>query len=159
MVETKEKMEYEKCLVQLYEVLNHLEEAEYNKLPEELLEAIKQHKDNSYDWKYDESKGLKEQNLNRNTIIMLSYINSEYLLNEDEKALMEKIYELNEKKIEEEKREKYNPDNIFGNRKNDIQNKNLDENNIEKEEKALIEIKEQKWYQKVINYIKSIFKK
>lgn len=146
-------MDYEKCLVELEEVLKHLDKTDFNKIPKELLIAIKQNKDTSYEWKYDENKSLREQNLDRNTIAMLSYINSEYLLNKDEKELMKEIYDLNEKKAEEEKRKKYNPDNLFNKKQ-----KNTEEIN-EKEELSLVKIREEKWYQKVIYYIKNLFKR
>lgn len=150
-------MDYEKCLVELEEVLNHLDEIDYTKIPNELIEAIRSNKDKTYEWKYDETKSLKEQKLDRNTIAMLSYINSEYLLNEDEKELMKKIYDMNEQKAEVEKKKKYNPDNLFKNKPNSKKASN--EENSGTEELSLVEIKEQKWYQKVINYIKNLFKK
>ena len=150
-------MDYEKCLVELEEVLNHLDGNDYNKIPNELIDAIKSNKDKTYEWKYDETKSLKEQELDRNTIAMLSYINSEYLLNEDEKELMKKIYDMNEQKAEEEKRKKYNPDNLFENKQNNKMATN--EETSETEELSLVEIKEEKWYQKVISYIKNLFKK
>ena len=51
-------MEYEKCLVEVDEVLNHLSKEELNKIPEDVLKGIKKHKDKEYMWKYDESKHL-----------------------------------------------------------------------------------------------------
>lgn len=80
---------------------------------------------------------------------MLSYLNMEYLLNEKQKKLMEGIHKFNEKKIEKEKSEKYNPDSIF-------------KNNIKydkKEEVALAEVEERKWYEKIFSFIKKILKK
>ena len=47
---------------------------------------------------FDETKELKDQNLSRDTIIILSHLNMEYLLNEEQKKLMEQIHEFNEKK-------------------------------------------------------------
>ena len=108
-------MEYTKCLVELDEVLNYLSDEELKKIPIEIRNNIKRQKDKDYIWKYDESKKLKEQNLDRKTIEMLSFLNMEYLLNEEQKQLMKKIHQLNEAKLETKKREKYNPDNLFRN--------------------------------------------
>ena len=96
-------MEYEKCLVEVDEVLNHLSKEELNKIPEDVLKNIKKHKDKEYMWKYDESKRLEEQTFDRNTIAILSYINMEYLLSKEQKVLMEELHRFNEKKIEKEK--------------------------------------------------------
>ena len=43
-------------------------------------------KDKEYFWKYDEKKPLKEQDVSRDTIAFLSYLNMEYLLNEKQKG-------------------------------------------------------------------------
>ena len=142
-------MEYEKCLVELEEIFKYLKDEEKRNIPYEIRKAIKEKKDNHYHWNYDESKTLNEQNINRKTIAMLSYLNMEYLLNEKQKKLMEGIHKFNEKKIEKEKSEKYNPDSIF-------------KNNIKydkKEEVALAEVEERKWYEKIFSFIKKILKK
>lgn len=142
-------MEYEKCLVELDEIFKYLKDEEKRNIPYEIRKAIKEKKDKHYHWNYDESKTLNEQNINRKTIAMLSYLNMEYLLNEKQKKLMEGIHKFNEKKIEKEKSEKYNPDSIF-------------KNNIKydkKEEVALAEVEERKWYEKIFSFIKKILKK
>lgn len=142
-------MKYEKCLVELDEIFKYLKDEEKRNIPYEIRKAIKEKKDKHYHWNYDESKTLNEQNINRKTIAMLSYLNMEYLLNEKQKKLMEEIHKFNEKKIEKEKSKKYNPDSIF-------------KNNIKydkKEEVALAEVEERKWYEKIFSFIKKILKK
>ena len=93
-------MEYTKCLVELDEVLKYLNTEELEKIPYEIRNAIKEKKDKNYVWNYDESKDLSDQNLNRKTIAMLSYLNMEYLLNDEQRMLMEKLHRLNEEKLE-----------------------------------------------------------
>ena len=44
--------------------------------------------------------------------------------------------------------EKYNPDDLFKNRRE-----------IQRQEVAIVEVKEQKWYSKIFDFIKKIFKK
>ena len=58
-----------------------------------------------------------------------------------------------EKALEDELREKYNPDNIFV-KKNKIENTNIQP----KVENSLIDIKSEKWYKKILNLIKRLFK-
>ena len=169
-------MDYEKCLVELDEVLVRLNDEEYEKIPDEIIYGIKLQKDKEYTWVYDDTKPLKEQNLNRKTIAILSYINMEYLLNDEEKEVMKKIYDFNEQKAELEKTKKYGSDNLFKNKKVLSENNEIAKNieNIEngestenikeikeenKENVSLIEAKEEKWYQKIINKIKSLFSK
>ena len=59
-------------------------------------------------------------------------------------------------KLEEKKREKYNPENIFKNKQNNFYTQ-IPEKQEEKLE--LIEYKEQRWYQKIFARILKIFNK
>ena len=145
-------MEYEKCLVEVDEVLNHLSKEELNKIPEDVLKGIKKHKDKEYMWKYDESKQLEEQKFDRNTIVILSYINMEYLLSKEQKDLMEKIHELNEQNFANEIQEKYDSKDLFKNKNNITQVYNEGEN------VAMVEYKESV-FKRIINKIKNIFHK
>lgn len=141
-------MEYEKCLVEVAEVLNHLSKEELNKIPEDVLKGIKKHKDKEYMWKYDESKRLEEQKFDRNTIVILSYINMEYLLSKEQKDLMEKIHELNEQNFANEIQEKYDSKELFKNKTNiNVENEN-----------AIAKLENNKWYNKMFSFIKRIFK-
>lgn len=106
----------DKSLTEVYEVLKHLSEIEFNKIPKEAIDIIIQNKDNEYNWQYDDSKDLINQNLSREAIAILSYINLEYLLSDEKRKLMEEIYEINQRKLEEKKKDLYKKDEIFKNR-------------------------------------------
>lgn len=144
-------MEFEKCLSQLDEILKYLNKEELEKIPYEIRKNIKEKKDKQYVWKYDETKKLEEQDINRKTIAMLSYLNIEYLLDEEQKLLMEKIHRFNEEKIEQEKAKKYSSNNIF---KESINKDMQNDNNV----KMIIK-KEDKWYKKIIDAIVRVFNK
>ena len=91
-------MGYKKCLVEVDKILDHLADNDLQKIPIEIRNSIKEQKDEEYIWYYDESKELNEQNISRDTIAILSYLNMEYLLDEEQKALMEELHKFNEKK-------------------------------------------------------------
>lgn len=99
-------MKYEKCLVQLDEILKYLSDENLQKIPNDIKESIKSEKDKNYIWKYDESKALNEQNLDRKTIVILSYLNMEYLLNTKQKEFIKRIHDLNEEKLEKIQKKK-----------------------------------------------------
>ena len=140
-------IEYEKCLVEVDEVLNHLCEEDFKKIPEDILKSIKEHKDKEYTWKYDESKELKEQKFNRDTVVILSYINMEYLLNKDQKDLMEKLHELNEQNFTNEIQEKYDSKDLFKN-KTDTNGEN-----------TIAKLENKKWYNKIFSFINRLLKR
>ncbi len=144
-------VDYNKRLVEVDEILNYLSEDDLQKIPEDIRNAIKEKKDKEYAWKYDETKPLKEQNLSRDTIVILSYLNIEFLLNEEQKELMHQIHALNEKKAEEKKKEMYSADNLFKNKKQEnVQNEQPEEN-------SLIESKKENIFVRIISRIKNLF--
>ena len=91
-----DSMDYKRRLVEVDEILNHLSEEYLLKIPREIRELIKMNKDQHYNWKYDETKELKDQDVSRDTIAILSYLNMEYLMNDEQKKLMQEIHILNE---------------------------------------------------------------
>ena len=154
-------MEYDKCLVELDEILNYLADEDLRKIPFEIRKAITEKKSKHYSWHYDESKELREQNINRQTIVMLSYLNMEYLLNKEQKLRMEEFHKLNEEKKEEEKR-KYNQTILFKENKQNLEKeikKDSCEDRKNNNNKQMIVKREEKWYQKLIQRIISIFHK
>ena len=138
-------IEYNKRLVEVDEILKHLSKSDYNKIPEEIKEAIDKNKDKTYKWKYDNTKKLKEQDVPDDTIAILSYINMEYLINEEQKKFVESLHELNENNniinIN------YNAD-IFYNKSNKA---------TDKCQELIVEKKAQNFLQKMRNFIKRIF--
>lgn len=144
-------VDYNKRLVEVDEVLNYLSDEDLEKIPEEIRNLIKENKDKDYVWQYDETKPLKEQGLNRDTIAFLSYLNMEYLLNEEQKKLMEQIHKFNEEKAEAEKQNKYSTQDLFKDKK-EIKSQ-ITENT---KNTQMIVVKEN-FFTRIINKIKSLF--
>ena len=109
-------IEYNKRLVEVSIILNHLKKSDYDKIPKEVIDRIERNKDIEYVWYYDETKDLKNQKVSKDTIAILSYINMKYLLNEEQRKFVEEVFKENQKKIENMKREKFNQDNLFKNK-------------------------------------------
>ena len=134
------------------EFLELLDEKTRNEVPIKLRELFKKEKDNNYHKGINPNIPIKEQNLKKETLTLIALLNLQYWCkDEKEKERLKQVYANNEIKYQEELREKYNPDNIF--KKN---NKRMQNNT---EEGAIIEFKEEKWYQKIFELIKNIFKK
>ena len=138
--------ELNKRLVEVDVILEHLSKSDYEKIPEELIEAIKENKDDEYIWIYDENKELKEQNLSKDTISILSYINMEFLLNEKQRNFMQQVFNKNGQNINKEKMKMYNPNEIFS-------EKNTNENT------SMVVVKEEKWYDKLFDKIRKLLGK
>jgi len=149
-------VDYNKRLVEVDEILNYLSEEDLEKIPDDIKQVIKDNKDKDYTWNYDEDKTLKEQDVSRDTIAILSYLNMEYLLNEKQKQFMEEMHKRNEqekRKKEYSNETQYNYEDLFK-RKNKVE-----DTNNEQEEVALIPVIEETFIRKIINKIKSLFKR
>ncbi len=92
--------EYAKRLAEVDEIIKYLPEQYRKRIPKELMEMIKQNKDNSYNWTFNNKKKLYQQDIPCDTITILSYINTEYFLNDEQKEFMKKCHFLNEKSIQ-----------------------------------------------------------
>lgn len=123
-----------------------------SKISNSFISFIENNKSNNYVSNINPNIPLKEQDIRKETKEMLGIIYRDYLCNEEERInlLQEEKRELT--KLETEKREIYNPDNIF--KKN-----NLKENNEEKSIKNQVSIVEYKEsiIKRIITKIKNLF--
>lgn len=135
------------------EILNLLEYKYREKVPEKVRAFFKEEKMPDYTPSIDVNIPLIQQNLKRETIVLLAILNINYWCENEE----EKQFFLNElaKNEEENKKleEKYNPDNLF---------KSKQEKLIDKSRQAgqeLIEYKETNFISKLLKKIKQLFRK
>lgn len=135
------------------EILNLLEDKYRDKVPEKVRTFFKEEKMPDYTPAIDVNIPLIQQNLKRETVVLLSILNINYWCENEE----EKQFFLNElAKNEQEKKkleEKYNPDNLFKERNNTIENTQITEN------VQMIEYKPQNIFYKILNKIFSFFKR
>lgn len=143
---------YAKAYTEVLEIIKHFPEGEYNKIPKEKIEFYKDNKDNDYVFVINPEIDLSEQNISPEANAIIVNLFRDYFATEEQKVKIKEILDLNQKKEELEKREKYNPDDIFKN-KREIKNEE------QTEEKSLTLVQEEKWYQKIFNLIKGLFRK
>lgn len=97
------------------EILNLLEDDYIDKVPEKVRDFFKEERDKKYLPKIEVDIPLTEQNLKRETMVLLAVLKLNYWC-KDEKEKQAFLNELDEN--EREYNEKYNPDNLFNNQKN-----------------------------------------
>ena len=121
---------------------------------QKLLELFNEEKEKNYQPNINPNISLAEQNLQRKTLVLLAMLNLNYWCkDENEKQEMLKMYAENDKKIEAEMRERYNPNNLFKKKEKQEQN-----NEVKQENTELIEYKEQNIFKKILNKIMKFFK-
>ena len=149
-----EKVKYSIAYREVFEILKYIPKADYDKIPSEKIELYKTMRDKNYNFKYDPSKTLYEQNVSKIARAIIGLLFRDYWATETQKQKILAKQKYERKKIEEKKKAMYNPDNIFNNNKDTI----ID-NTEKKQEIALIEIKDMKWYKKVWRFLTKFFRK
>ena len=146
---------YPKAYKEVLEVLKYVPQESVDKIPEEMLNMFKLKMDESWYFKIDENKPFEEQNLLDETKAIFANIFRDYWATpyQREKIEAREKYEL--EKIEEEKREKYNPDDIFKNK--EVQK--VEEETQDIENNLPVEVKREKFFERLIGFIKRFLKK
>ena len=95
-------------------VLGLMDKQYLEEIPLKLRELFSKEKSKKYIKQIVANKPLKEQNLKKETLSILAVLNYNYWCKDKshKKELLD-LYTENERKFEEEKRKKYNPDNLF----------------------------------------------
>ena len=151
---------YHKAFKEVYILINDLSPDLYLRIPKNFIEIIKSNMDEDYDITLEElnTNGYMEE-----TETLMSLIFRDFICSDE---LNEKLIEYDKNQVEQEL-ERYN--NIFGNedksdsneteivkQANEIEN----ESNEEKtEETSLVVVKEENIFVKILNKIKSLFKR
>ena len=115
--------EYKEAAVEVLGILNELEENEFNKIPNKIIEFLENNKSNTYNPTIDFSGNVNEMQLKDKTREILAGIYLDYLCKEDEKEKIIKNIRKNEFEYQEEIRKQYNADNLFKPKIKDSSNK------------------------------------
>ena len=138
---------YRQAFAEVLEVLKHTSKSIVEKIPEKFIMFLKDNKDNEYIADIDFSKPNWEDEVKQETQAILALIYRDYIVSPEKKSELIREEQI---RIEKEIREKYNPDNIFKNKKEEtvIENTNLP-----------VEIKKETFFKKLISFIKELFNK
>lgn len=142
-------MENMLAYAEIDEILNLLEDDYRERVPKKVRDFFKEEKMKDYYPEIDIEKPLIEQNLKRETMVLLAILNLNYWC-ENEKEKQRFLNELD--KNEEEKKEleeKYNPDNLFKKKQDESTENNL----------QIIEYKKPNFIQILLTKIKKILKR
>ena len=134
------KTEFSNSCVETLEILKYAPIEVRFKIPYRIKQKLRLYASKTYDWKYNENKGLLEQNCSDNTKELLSYLFYNYISKDYESKINKNNIEI--KEYEE----------MF------MHSENLEEKEQVKEiHKELTLIKEESFIRKVLNKIKGFF--
>jgi len=150
------EVEYRNSLYEISEILKILDRNLVFKIPKNVIDMIENEKSEDYSFQLDYSKKLSEQKISKTTELFLTALDLKYWCNEEEKQQISNAMVENEKKYQKELKEKYNPENIFRNRNDSLNN------NIQQQETAqsiqMIEYKKESLFKKIVNKLKGLIK-
>ena len=139
-------VEYANAYSEVLEILNHIPKSDYDKIPNNMIEVFTRNNNKEYEFNYDVSKTLNEQNVSKiaKTIIAILFRDYWATPTQREKIIAKEKYDI--AKLEQEKRDICNPDDLFKKKE-----ENQEETIVNQEASTfLIEYKEKKFIKKMI---------
>ena len=144
------KLEYGIAYKEVLEILKYIPIEDYNKIPKDKIELFETNANKDYIFNYDPNKTLNEQNVSKIAKGIIAILFRDYWATETQRQKIINMQNYERRKLEEEKLKKYNPDNLF----KDSSTENISETI---KEKALIETKKEKFYEKILKLLKKLF--
>lgn len=137
---------------EVYEIINCLDDEYKNKIPKKLYNFIENNRDKKYIPKFNLNKNLEslnETSISRKAVAIMAYLNLKYWTeDENEIEKLKKIYSNDQMRFEEEVIENYDEEFLLNSCPD-----------LGTEETVLPVLYKEKWYMKILRYIKSFFMK
>ena len=143
---------YANAYTEVYEILSCLNQEEYSKIPEELIEVFEENRNFDYEYEINEEQDLLKQPMLKETKAILLNIFRDDLATPDQKYKINQWLQDDRDYIEKHKIEKYSSIIFENNMKKKIIN--------DEKSKILLptKIKKKSIFSRIINKIKRIFK-
>ena len=148
-------VEYANAYSEVLEILKYISKEDYEKIPNSKIELFETNYNKDYIFKYNPNKTLDEQNVSKTAKAIIAILFRDYWATEIQKEKIISKQNYDRMKLEEEKKARYNSDNLFKNNEKKI----ILDNTETKKELALIEKNDIKWYKKVWRFLTKIFRK
>lgn len=149
-------IKYANAYSEVLEILKYISFDDYNKIPKEKIELFEINANNDYNFSYNPDKTLDEQNVSRIAKGIIAILFRDYWATEIQKEKIIAKQNYDRMKLEEEKRAKYDPEEIFNGKQNNFLASTTKK---QKENLEIVEYKEPKWYQKIFVKILKVFRK
>lgn len=143
---------YAKAYKEIIEILKYTKKSDVKKIPKEKIIMWKTNMNEKWNFSVDTTIELENQNILPETRAIMANIFYDYWTTDYQRQRIDEKDKKNADILEMQKREKYNPDNIFKNKQT------KEPNDISEENYSLTVIKEDKWYNKLFKKLQNILK-
>ena len=148
---------YHKAYKEVIEILKYVPQESVNKIPKTMLETFEKKMDKDYVFNVDIIKSFEEQNLLEETKDIFAVIFRDYWATPYQRERIKVKEKYDRQKIEEEKANKYNPDDIFNKKIKEQNKENTKQQNEEETVNNLPAEYKEKFLKKIINFFKKLF--
>lgn len=136
---------------EVLEILKYLEEEDYKKIPEKMIQVFETFCDKEYEFNYDPNLTLDENHISKIGKAIIAILYRDYWASDEERREIIKKENEERLELEEEKRKRYNPDELF--------KKNVDNTEESDQKAAEITIYKQSIFVRIRQKIKEILKR
>ncbi len=154
---------YSKAYKEIVEILKYVPEESVNKIPKEMRDMFEAEQLKTYNFQIDTEKNFEEQELLEETKAILANIFRDYWATDYQKARIIEKENQDREEWERQKREKYNPNDIFKNRNtttkdNDISQDIQEQLNEEYNKNLPMKVQKQNIFQRLLSFIKKLIR-
>lgn len=142
---------YAIAMSELLYFLKGFSDEEVNKIPKKLMKFFKENADQNYKCNFDYNANIEDLHLRDETYGLISMVCYNYWCEtpEEKKQYLDLLNE-SEKEYQKHISEKYNLDKLFVNKRNE---------HDEKTQLAVVKYDKEKWYKKIIMFLKRLLHK
>lgn len=140
--------EYKNAYSEVLEIIKYIPRTDYEKVPNDRIVFFEQNSNKEYHINYNPDLTLDENNISKRAKAIIAILFRDYWATSSQKEIIKSKQRIARLKIEEEKREKYNTQNLF--------KRNIKKDKKEKESKNCKEITQYKesWIKILIKKLK-----
>lgn len=110
------KENYSKAYIEILKIIEFLPDSEYQKIPQKLIDEFNENSDKEYIFDIKSEEDFEKKELLKETEYIMYVLYRNYLSDEEEREQLIQLEKQAHNDSEENKRMKYNPDDIFKNK-------------------------------------------
>lgn len=144
---------YPNAYKEVYVILNYINKEELEKIPQSFMDMLQKNMSKDYEFEIDASVDFEEQNLLKETKVILAYMFLNYWGTEEQRVRIERKFR-NDIAKEERQKTKYDSKDLFSNKISSNASQSIHKN----EETKMIVYKEKNILSRFICKLKKLFK-
>lgn len=148
---------YRNAYKEVYIILQCLKDEEYQKIPQDVIDAIEENMNDEYLYEMDEDENLANQPMLLETRATLFNLFRDYLSTPEQRNKIIRMQSEDRLKDEIQKQERYNVDNLFANMQRNQVYEQKEEPETDIKGKELVIVEKKNIFKQILTKIKNLF--